>query len=100
MYADGGTFLPRHGAIIAFTDGSRIEWQDAEVESVLKGAAYTSQCSIRLDEEQIQQKDIASIKLHTHEHLLTSRQYQRAKDIINYVIGVDLIELKSDQVVS
>lgn len=103
LYIKGGSMLSQKGASVMFTDGSTIQWPQAANTSWLTGAGYTSHCLIRLKEdelEQFQDKTVASLTLFTQQRLITIPQAQRAKDIINCVIGADLIELKSDQLVS
>ena len=103
LYTSGGSVLPQKGATVLFTDGSSIQWPQVALVSVLNGTGYTSHCLINLAEEEIEQfqdKTVASLTLCTHQRLLTSHQAQRAKDIINCVIGADLMKIESDKLVS
>ncbi|UHG91093.1 hypothetical protein [Spirosoma oryzicola] len=103
LYVESGSFLPQKGASVFFKDGTSLDWPTASVESTFDGNIHTSQSTIRLTEEAIellQEKQIASIKLYVHDRALNQHQSIRAQDILNCVIGADLIEVKSDKVVS
>ncbi|GAB3794681.1 hypothetical protein GCM10028819_09170 [Spirosoma humi] len=102
LYTAGGSALPQKGATVFFTDGSSIQWPNVAVTSWLNEAGHTSHCLIKLVEneiEQFQDKTVASLTLFTHKRLVTVQQAQRAKNLINCVIGADLIDIKSDQLV-
>lgn len=103
LYAIGGSMLPQKGATVLFADGSSLQWPHVAITSSFNEAGHTSRCLVKLAEaelEQFQDKTVASIMLFTQHRLVNIQQAQRAKDIINCVIGSDLIEFKSDKLVS
>ncbi|WP_420149411.1 hypothetical protein [Spirosoma sp.] len=98
----GGTVIPQHGATVLFKDGASIEWVDAVVTSTSKGDELTSQCLIKLTEEDVehfQEREIALIRLATQEHIFDKTQSLRAKSKINQIICADLLGIESDTVV-
>ncbi|UFH54593.1 hypothetical protein [Spirosoma sp. KNUC1025] len=103
LSTEAGTSHPQKGAAVVFKDGSKVEWTDALVEFSLKNGHYTSYCEIKLAEDIVdyfRDKEIAFIQLSSHKGALDLAQSQRAKTLINCIIFSDLIDIKSDQVVS
>ena len=103
LYAEGSSSLHQKGATVVFKDGAKIEWTDAVVEANVQGNQYTSYCLINLTDdiiEQFQEKEIAFIKINTHEQVLDSDQSQRAKTLLNRMLFSDLPDFKSDRIVS
>ena len=103
LYLEGSA-LPFHkGATVVFTDGAKIQWTDALVESTRKGTHYNGQCEILLTEDlvdQFQEKQVALIKLSSCERVLTPTQTQGVAYLINCVLFADLFDGKSNEVVS